>query len=81
MSKTHVVSASTLVIDQFIVHSIMFIQGYNLFAVSVDNYGIIVLDILSASIVDSFSFKRMVPELPSKFTIMGIVPINNNGIR
>lgn len=39
--------------DQFVVNSFMFISGEPLFVVSVDNFGLLVIDIVSKKVVDS----------------------------
>ena len=68
-------------LDQFIVNSFMFINNEPLFVVSVDNFGLLVIDIVSKSIVDKLSFTRMIENFPNEFTIMNIFPIENNGIQ
>ena len=68
-------------LDQFIVNSFMFINNEPLFVVSVDNFGLLVIDIVSKSIVDKLSFTGMIENFPNEFTIMNIFPIENNGIR
>ena len=68
-------------LDQFIVNSFMFISNEPLFVVSVDNFGLLVIDIVSKSIVDKLSFTGMIENFPNEFTIMKNFPIENNGIR
>ena len=68
-------------LDQFIVNSFMIISNEPLFVVSVDNFGLLVIDIVSKSIVDKLSFTGMIENFPNEFTIMNIFPIEKNGIR
>ena len=68
-------------LDQFIVNSFMFISNEPLFVVSVDNFGLLVIDIVSKSIVDKLSFTEMIENFPNEFMITNIFPIEKNGIR
>ena len=67
--------------DQFIVNSFMFLHNEPLFVVSVDNYGIMIIDIVSNMVVDRIWFNSLIPELPNTFSIVKLLPIENNGIR
>ena len=68
-------------IDQFIVNSFMFINNEPLFVVSVDNYGLLVIDTVSKSVVDTISFTKMIQNFPELFSISNIFPIDTTGIR
>ena len=68
-------------IDQFIVNSFMFINNEPLFVVSVDNYGLLVIDTVSKSVVDTISFTKIIENFPQLFSITNIFPIDSTGIR
>ena len=52
LSNFDIYTGIKLELDQFIVNSFMFINNEPLFVVSVDNFGLLVIDIVSKSIVD-----------------------------
>ena len=77
----HTFSGLNLKLDQFVVYSFMFLPGEPLIAVSVNNFGLIIIDIVTKSIADTVWFQWLIPQLTGNFTILNIIPINSNGIR
>ena len=81
LNQYDIYSGLKLNLDQFVVNSFMFINNEPLFVVSVDNFGLLVIDIVSKSIVDKLSFTEMIENFPNEFMITKIFPIEKNGIR
>ena len=80
LNQYDIYSGVNLNLDQFVVNSFMFISNEPLFVVSVDNFGLLVIDIVSKSIVDKLNFSSMIINFNS-FTISNIFPIDKNGMR
>ena len=74
-------SGLSLKLDQFVVNSFMFLAGEPLLVVSVNNFGLLIIDIVSKSIADDVWFHWIIPLIKGNFTVLNIIPINNNGIR
>ena len=68
-------------LDQFFVNSFMFINKEPLFVVSVDNFGLLVIDIVSKTIVDKICFTSMIKNFPNTFSIVKIIQIGKTGMR
>ena len=81
LSNFDIYTGVKLNFDQFIVNSFIFIDGEPLFVISVDNFGIMVIDIVSKMVVDKICFNWMNFGIPSTFSISKLIPVNKNGIR
>ena len=81
LSFYDVYSGINLTLDQFKVNSFIFIDNEPLIIISVDNFGILILDIISKSIVDKICFNSMISNFPKMFSIIKIIPIGNTSIR
>ena len=74
-------SSSVLKIDQFIVNSILVISNKTIFVASVNNYGLMIFDMISKSVIDSICFNELIPSFPNEFIIIKLIQIQRNGMR
>ena len=74
-------TGQSLGLDQFVVNSFMLIKDEHLFVISVDNFGLIVIDLITRKVVEYISFNLLIKDFPLEFIIYKILPINNDGIR
>ena len=81
LSHYDIYTGLNLNLDQFIVNSFMFIDKEPLLVVSVDNFGLLVIDIVSKTIVDKFCFTSMIKNFPNTFSIVKVIPVGKTGIR
>ena len=81
LSNYDIYAGLNLDLDQFIVNSFMFIDREPLFVVSVDNFGLLVIDIVSKTIVDKLCFTSMINNFPNTFSIVKIIQIGETGMR
>lgn len=68
-------------LDTFVANAFIFIPNEPLLAVSLDNVGMIVIDLISQQIIEIVDFHDWVPGLPETFQIESFIPIHDRGIR
>jgi len=77
----HSISGTFLQFDDFVVNTFTFLGDEDTFvAIGVDNFGFIVMDLITGNIVEEVPFIDYYPHLP-KFSILKLVNIANTGIR
>lgn len=75
------ISGTFLQFDDFVVNTFTFIGDEDTFvAIGVDNFGFIVRDLITGSIVEEVPFVDYYPHL-TKFSILKLINIANTGIR
>ena len=74
-------STIELSLDQFVVKSVMFIVNEPYFMASVDNYGILVFDLVTKTIIDHICFNWLLEDFPDKFKILSLAPVDDNGAK
>jgi hypothetical protein len=59
----------------------MFIPNEIIFVATVDNYGLVIIDVARKEMIDSLSFNTLFDGFPSNFMIYNIIPVQTNGMR
>ena len=77
---TRVFSGVTLRFDSFVVNTFMLISGEPFLVMAVDNFGFIVIDLVSNTAIEEVNFRKFYPSI-NDFSILKLVPIAENGIR
>ncbi|CAI2386409.1 unnamed protein product [Moneuplotes crassus] len=78
--KYYSIDGVSLSLDQFVVNSVLIIPNSTYFMLSVDNLGIVIIDILWMELAELIEFKNM-EGIKDEFEITNIIPISDNGIR
>ena len=81
MVRYKIISGVPLNFDEFKVNSIMFIRNSHYLAMSVDNLGIILYDLIRFELADIINFSKVFTQFNAKCIITNIIPIANNGMR
>lgn len=68
-------------LDQFKVNSFTFLQNAPYFIVSVDNYGLVVIDLVSKKIIEKIPFYNLFEYFFNEFIVYNIIPTGQHSLR